>query len=73
MMQLIFAPLWGRLSDQLGRRPLIIVGIVGFAVTQLMFGVANGLALLYAARLLGLERVRGSLARILMPRPYLKL
>ena len=73
MVQLIFAPLWGRLSDQLGRRPLIIVGIVGFAVTQLMFGVANGLALLYAARLLGRERVRGSLARILMPRPYLKL
>ena len=29
LMQLIFAPLWGRWSDRIGRRPLILIGIGG--------------------------------------------
>ena len=53
LMQFFFAPLWGRWSDRVGRRPLILIGIVGYAVAQLLFGMATSLRTLYAARLLG--------------------
>ena len=62
LTQLFFAPLWGRLSDQIGRRRLIVVGIVGFVASQLLFGLANGLWVLYAARLFG-----GALSSALLP------
>lgn len=51
--QLVFAPVWGRLSDRTGRRPLILVGIAGYVVAQILFGLATSLWLLYAARILG--------------------
>ena len=53
LMQLIFAPLWGRWSDRIGRRPLILIGIAGYVVAQILFGLATSLWLLYAARILG--------------------
>ena len=51
--QLIFAPVWGRLSDRTGRRPLIVIGIAGYVLAQVLFGLATSLWLLYAARILG--------------------
>lgn len=51
--QLVFAPVWGRVSDRTGRRPLIVIGIAGFIVAQVFFGLATSLWLLYAARILG--------------------
>ena len=51
--QLICAPMWGRLSDRVGRRPLIVIGIAGYAIAQVLFGLATSLWLLYAARILG--------------------
>ena len=51
--QLIFAPVWGRWSDRIGRRPLILIGIAGYVVAQVLFGLATSLWLLYAARILG--------------------
>jgi DHA1 family multidrug resistance protein-like MFS transporter len=53
LMQLIFAPLWGRWSDRIGRRPLILIGIAGYVVAQVLFGLATSLWLLYAARIFG--------------------
>ena len=53
LMQLIFAPLWGRWSDRIGRRPLILIGIAGYVIAQVLFGLATSLWLLYAARILG--------------------
>jgi DHA1 family multidrug resistance protein-like MFS transporter len=53
LMQLIFAPLWGRWSDRIGRRPLILIGIAGYVVAQVLFGLATSLWLLYTARILG--------------------
>ena len=42
-MQFLFAPIWGALSDRIGRRPVLIVGLVGSTLAYLMFGVATGL------------------------------
>jgi DHA1 family multidrug resistance protein-like MFS transporter len=53
LMQLLFAPLSGRLSDRIGRRPLLLLGILGSGLAQLLFGMATSLWLLYGARILG--------------------
>ena len=51
LMQLLVAPLWGRLSDSIGRRPLLAIGLIGFAVGQAVCGLATSLSTLYAIRL----------------------
>lgn len=53
LVQLIFAPLWGRWSDRIGRRPLVLIGIAGYVLAQVFFGLATSLWLLYAARTIG--------------------
>lgn len=53
MVQLIFAPLWGRSSDRLGRKRLVVIGIGGAALAQIAFGLATTLPRLYAARVFG--------------------
>ena len=53
LMQFFFAPLWGRWSDKVGRRPLVIIGLSGYAVTTLLFGLGTNLFMLYGARILG--------------------
>ncbi len=49
----LFAPLWGRLSDKVGRRPVILVGLGGFVVMLATFGLSPNLWLAYASRILG--------------------
>ncbi|MGH7163650.1 MAG: MFS transporter, partial [Planctomycetota bacterium] len=49
-MQLLFAPLWGRLSDRHGRRPLIMLGLAGSVVSYALFGLADSLAVLFVSR-----------------------
>lgn len=51
-MQLIFAPIWGRLSDRHGRKPIILVGVLGNALSQLLFGLSTQLWMLFVARAL---------------------
>ena len=40
IMQFLFAPIWGAVSDRIGRRPVIIVGLVGSVIFYTMFGFA---------------------------------
>ena len=52
IMQFFFAPFWGRLSDRIGRRPVILIGLGGYGLTFLLFGMVNNLYLLIAIRAL---------------------
>jgi DHA1 family multidrug resistance protein-like MFS transporter len=62
LMQLICAPLWGMLSDRIGRKPVLTVGVLGYAITLLMFGLANTFVMLFIARTLS-----GMLSSATMP------
>ena len=51
--QFVFAPLWGRLSDRIGRRPVLLMTIAGTALSLLALGLATSLPWVFAARVLG--------------------
>lgn len=51
-MQFLFAPLWGRLSDRIGRKPVLVGGLIGSAASYALFAYADTLGLLFASRLL---------------------
>lgn len=51
-MQIIFMPLLGRLSDRVGRRPVLIVSLAGTAIGFLVMGWATSLPLLFIARII---------------------
>lgn len=52
LLQFIFAPIWGGLSDRLGRKPVLMIGVFGNALAQLFFGLSTDLWMLFAARAL---------------------
>src|SRR6188768_1925512 len=43
LMQFLFAPLWGRLSDRIGRRPVLIVGLAGSTISYFLFALVTQL------------------------------
>src|SRR5581483_3013017 len=56
LMQLIVSPVWGRRSERVGRKPVLLTGVIGFAVSFLLFalvaelgyrGVIGGLPLFF--------------------------
>ncbi len=51
-MRLIFGPIWGGLSDRFGRKPILLIGILGYVITMTWFGLATRLWMLFAARIL---------------------
>lgn len=53
VMNVLCAPLWGRISDRIGRKPVLLVGIIGLALSFLWFGLAQSLWQVFAARILG--------------------
>jgi DHA1 family tetracycline resistance protein-like MFS transporter len=52
LMSMLSAPLWGRLSDRVGRRPVLMVSMAAAALAYLWLGFANALWMLFAARAL---------------------
>jgi len=52
IMQFIFAPLWGRLSDRVGRRPVLLIGLGGYGISFIIFGLANHLWVMFVARII---------------------
>jgi MFS transporter, DHA1 family, tetracycline resistance protein len=51
LMQLVFAPVWGRVSDRVGRKPVLIVSLAGTALGSLLMGVAWSLPVLFLGRI----------------------
>ena len=49
--QLISAPMWGRFSDRVGRRPTLLIALTASGIAYLIFGFANSLWLLLLSRI----------------------
>ena len=49
----LFGPLWGRLSDRIGRKPVIMICLAGASLSYVMLGLASELWMVYAARAFG--------------------
>src|SRR6266853_6270698 len=43
-MQFVFSPVWGRLSDRYGRRPILLISMAGAAVSYVLFALASGIS-----------------------------
>lgn len=52
LMHLLFAPFWGRLSDRIGRRPVILIGLSGYGITFILFGFTDQLGMMFIIRIL---------------------
>jgi MFS transporter, DHA1 family, tetracycline resistance protein len=48
--QFLFSPFWGRLSDRIGRRPILLMSLAGSAASHLLFGLAGSIVTLFIAR-----------------------
>lgn len=53
LVQLVMAPIWGRISDRIGRRPVLILGLLGSGAAYLVFARADSLSLLFLSRIVG--------------------
>jgi len=53
LMQLLFAPMWGKISDRIGRKPVIMIGILGLAISFFLMAISSALWMLFAARIIG--------------------
>ncbi len=53
LMQFVFSPIWGRWSDKIGRKPIILLGLMGSCLSYLALALATSLPLIFLARIIG--------------------
>jgi MFS family permease len=53
LAQFVAAPVWGRLSDKYGRKPILALTSIGLGLSYLLLGYADSLTLVVASRILG--------------------
>jgi DHA1 family multidrug resistance protein-like MFS transporter len=52
LTEFLFGPLWGSLSDRTGRKPILMIGLFGYGLSMLLFGLSTELWMLFASRAL---------------------
>ncbi|MGE5123614.1 MAG: MFS transporter [Acidobacteriaceae bacterium] len=52
LTEFLFGPIWGSISDQVGRKPILMIGLLGFGLSLLLFGLSTQLWELYVSRAL---------------------
>lgn len=52
LMQFIFSPMWGRLSDRIGRRPVLLISLAGSVIGYTLFAFSRDLVALFVARMI---------------------
>ena len=52
LMQFIFNPIWGRLSDRIGRRPILLASMSGMFISHIFFALAPTVLLLFLSRIM---------------------
>ncbi|MBN1886888.1 MAG: MFS transporter [Thermoflexales bacterium] len=52
LTEFLFGPIWGSLSDRTGRKPILMIGILGYGLSMLLFGLSTELWMLYVSRAL---------------------
>jgi DHA1 family multidrug resistance protein-like MFS transporter len=52
LLEFVFAPLWGGVSDRIGRKPVLMIGIVGYGLSSLLLGLSTRIWMLFASRVL---------------------
>jgi MFS transporter, DHA1 family, multidrug resistance protein len=52
LTELLFGPMWGGVSDRIGRKPVLALGMFGYAASLVLFGLATELWMLYVFRAL---------------------
>ena len=51
LMQFFFAPMWGRLSDRIGRRPILLISLALSAIGYIIWGFSSSLPMLFLSRI----------------------
>jgi DHA1 family multidrug resistance protein-like MFS transporter len=52
LLEFLFAPVWGGVSDRVGRKPVLMIGMVGYGLSSLLLGLSTELWMLFASRAL---------------------
>jgi DHA1 family multidrug resistance protein-like MFS transporter len=52
LTEFLFGPFWGGLSDRTGRKPILMIGMLGYGLSMLLFGLSTELWMLFASRAL---------------------
>jgi len=52
LTEFLFGPIWGSISDRVGRKPILMIGMFGYALAMFLFGIADQIWMLIAFRAL---------------------
>jgi DHA1 family multidrug resistance protein-like MFS transporter len=52
LTEFLFGPIWGSISDRVGRKPILMIGMFGYALAMFLFGIANQIWMLITFRAL---------------------
>jgi DHA1 family multidrug resistance protein-like MFS transporter len=52
LTELIFGPVWGSVSDRTGRKPVLVLGLFGYAISLVLFGLSTQLWMFFVTRAL---------------------